>query len=65
MRHGDNRERERIIRDTKQELDRLLSENSDLKSEVMRLQGVIEDERIEKNVRLRYIVKQLFRSSLM
>lgn len=33
-------------------MDRVLSENSDLKSEVMRLQGIIEDERNEKEIKL-------------
>ena len=41
---------EKVVRDMQGELDRVLSENSDLKSEIMRLQGVIEDERNEKNV---------------
>lgn len=41
---------EKVVRDMQGELDHVLSENSDLKSEIMRLQGVIEDERNEKNV---------------
>ncbi len=42
-----------MLREAQNEMDRVLSENSDLKSEVMRLQGIIEDERNEKEVRLR------------
>ena len=40
-----------MLREAQNEMDRVLSENSDLKSEVMRLQGIIEDERNEKEVR--------------
>ena len=42
-----------MLREAQNEMDKVLSENSDLKSEVMRLQGIIEDERNEKEVRLR------------
>jgi hypothetical protein len=45
-------------------MDRVLSENSDLKSEIMRLQGIIEDERNEKEVRYEGF-KSFPRSSLM
>jgi hypothetical protein len=45
-------------------MDRVLSENSDLKSEIMRLQGIIEDERHEKEVSLMKVF-HIYRSSLM
>lgn len=48
---GEKRELEKVLREAQNEMDRVLSENSDLKSEVMRLQGIIEDERNEKEVR--------------
>jgi predicted RNase H-like nuclease (RuvC/YqgF family) len=61
---GEKRELEKVLRDAQNEMDRVLSENSDLKSEIMRLQGIIEDERNEKEVSYEGF-KYFCRSSLM